>query len=75
MKPILKQIRDAIEASDASRYRIAKDVGIDHGQMSRLMSGQGSLSLEALERLCEYLNLEIIIQPRAKKSPGKKQGN
>ena len=75
MKPILKQIRDAIEASDATRYRIAKDVGIDHGQMSRLMSGQGSLSLEALERLCEYLELEIVIRPKLKESRGKKQGN
>ena len=75
MKPILDQIRNAIESSDVSRYRIAKDIGIDQGQMSRLMSGQTSLSLEALERLCEYLNLEIIIQPKPKKSRDKKQGN
>lgn len=75
MKPILDQIREAIEASDATRYRIAKDVGIDHGQMSRLMNGQGSLSLEALQRLLEYLDLDIVIQAKAKKSRGKKRGN
>ncbi len=75
MKSVLDQIRAAINASDATRYRIAKDVGMDHGQMSRLMSGQMSLSLEALERLAVYLNLEIVIQPKAKKSRGKKQGN
>ena len=73
MKPILKQIRDAIDASDATRYRIALDVGIPHSQMSRLMSGQSGLSLEVLERLCDYLNLEIVIQP--KKPRGKKRGN
>lgn len=75
MKPALDQIRDALEASDATRYRIAKDVEIPHSQMSRLMAGQSGLSLEVLERLCDYLNLEIVIQPKAKKSRGKKQGN
>ncbi len=64
MKPILDQIRKTIESSEVSRYRIAKDVGIDQGQMSRMMRGQTSLSLEALERLCEYLDLEIVIQPK-----------
>ena len=68
MKPILDQIRKVIEASDVSRYRIAKDVGIDQGQMSRLMNGQASLSLEALERLCDYLDLEIVIQPKSRQS-------
>ncbi len=68
MKPILNQIRKVIESSDVSRYRIAKDVGIDQGQMSRLMNGQSSLSLEALERLCDYLDLEIVIQPKPQRA-------
>ncbi len=75
MKSVLDQIRAAIEASDATRYRIAKDVEIPHSQMSRLMAGQSGLSLEALERLCKYLNLEIVIQPKAKNSRGKKRGS
>ena len=73
MKTILDQIRSVIESSDVTRYRIAKDVGIDQGQMSRLMNGQSSLSLEALERLCDYLGLEIVIQPKQRRS--KKRGN
>ena len=68
MKTILDQIRSVIESSDVTRYRIAKDLGIDQGQMSRLMNGQSSLSLEALERLCDYLGLEIIIQPKQRRS-------
>ena len=75
MKPVLDQIRAAIEASDATRYRIAKDVGIPQPQLSRLMAGQSGLSLESLERLCKYLDLEIVIRPKAKKSRGKKKGN
>jgi transcriptional regulator with XRE-family HTH domain len=64
MDMLLKAIRTAIESSEVTRYRIAKDTGISQPQLSRLMGGKAGLSIEALERLADYLGLEIIIRPK-----------
>lgn len=61
---LLKTIRKAIESSEVTRYRIAKDTGISQPQLCRLMSGKTGLSIEALERLADYLGLEIILRPK-----------
>ncbi len=67
MARILDAICDAIEASDKTRYRIAKDISISQTQLSRLMSGERGLSIDALERLADYLGLEIVIRPRRRR--------
>jgi len=67
MSRILDEIRKAIEASDKTRYRLAKETGIDQAQLSRLMSGAGAMSYDNLERLAEALGLEIIIRRQRKR--------
>ncbi len=67
MAPILDDIRKAIEASGKSRYRISKDTGISEGQLCELMAGTKGLSIEALERLADYLGLEVVARPKRKK--------
>ena len=69
---VLKAIRDAITQSGQSRYAIFKATGIDQAQLSRLMQGRTGLSLETLEKLTEYLGLEIVI--RAKRKKGRTDG-
>lgn len=64
MSELLNQIRSAIEASGISRYRIAQDTGIDQGHLSRLMNSKGGTSVETVEKLCHYLGLEVVIQPK-----------
>lgn len=64
MTRILDAICEAIEASDKTRYRIAKDIGISQAHLSRLMSGERGLSIDTLERLADYLGLEITIRHR-----------
>ena len=64
MTRILDAICEAIEASDKTRYRIAKDTGISQAHLSRLMSGERGLSIDTLERLADYLGLEITIRHR-----------
>jgi transcriptional regulator with XRE-family HTH domain len=54
------QVRRAIEASGKSRYRICKEAGIDKAAMSRFMSGERGLTLRVLDRLAEYLGLELV---------------
>ena len=71
MGQILDAIREAIEASDKTRYRIAKDTGISQPQLSRLMSGERGLSIDALERLADYLGLEIVMRPKRRRRKGR----
>jgi transcriptional regulator with XRE-family HTH domain len=67
MSKILDAIREAIEKGDTSRYRIWKDLGLSESHLSKLMRGDRGLSIEAAERLAEYLNLEISIRPKKRK--------
>jgi hypothetical protein len=67
MSHILDEIRRAIKASDKSRYRLSKETSIPESQLSRLMTGEKGLSFEALERLVEALNLEIVIRKKPKR--------
>ena len=71
MSRILKEVRNAIAASDKTRYRLSKETGIDQAQLSRLMAGKEGLSFENLERLAEALGLEIVVRPARKKAGGK----
>lgn len=63
------QLRAAIDAADVTLYRIAKDAEVDWGTIQRFMDGtRPNIRIDTVERLCEYLGLEL--QP--KKKPGKK---
>jgi transcriptional regulator with XRE-family HTH domain len=64
MDKVFDQIRSAILKSGETRYRIAQETGIGQPQLSRLMSGECGLSVEALERLADFLGLEIIADIR-----------
>ena len=63
--PMSEQIRQAIDASDKTRYRVALEAGIDHATMSRFMAGKVGMSLETLDRLIDVLDLELV--PRRQK--------
>jgi len=65
---IIKDIAKAIEQSGKTRYRIAVDCGIDHAVIHRIVHG-GSCSVETLDKLCEYLGLEL--RPVEKRSKPK----
>ena len=63
------QIRDAVDASSMSRYRICKEIGIAESTMSRFMSGDW-LGKENIDALAELLGLEV----RTKRKPGAAKG-
>lgn len=67
MGRLLDELRDAIEASGKTRYRIAQESGIAESVLSRLMSGERGLSIDALETLAEYLGLEIVMRPKRRR--------
>ena len=64
---ITDTIRKAIEASSKSRYQIADETKLSQSHLSRLMSGERGLGVDALERLAKALELEITIKPKPKR--------
>jgi transcriptional regulator with XRE-family HTH domain len=58
-KTLTDQIRDAVQESGLTCYRICAETGIDKGSMSKFLNGQRGLSLAHLDKLAELLGLRI----------------
>jgi transcriptional regulator with XRE-family HTH domain len=68
MKPLSEQLRDAIEKSGKTRYEISKATGVSPQSLSKFVLGtRPGLSFDSMDRIGEYLGLEIV-----KKQPKKK---
>ena len=65
-KHLSDQIRNAINDSGLSRYAICKACDIDKGTMSRFMSGQVGLSLETIDRVGVFLDLQVVKRQKKK---------
>ena len=70
-KKLSDQVRNAIDNSGITRYRIAKEIQIDESALAKFYNGHQGLSLKALDRLGEYLGLEIITRTDSKKRESK----
>ena len=55
-----EQIREAVDGSGLSRYRIAKLIGVSEVAVSKFMAG-GGLSFDTLDRLAELLGLSVKV--------------
>lgn len=56
---ILQTIREEVNKSKFSRYHISKEVGIDQGQLHRIMEKNQSLYCETAEKLLVYFGYEL----------------
>ena len=65
-KKMTDQVRQAIDDSGVTRYRIAQDTGIDESALAKFYNGKRGLSLDNLDRLFEYLALRIGMDPKPK---------
>jgi plasmid maintenance system antidote protein VapI len=65
---ISDQIRQAMDNSGLTRYRIAKDIGMNESALGKFYNGERGLSTKMLDRLGEYLDLEIVRRPQTKSS-------
>jgi len=70
MSKMLDEIRKAIDASGKTRYRIWQETGLTQAHLSKVMSGERGLSLDAMETLAECLGLEIMIRPKRRRKGG-----
>lgn len=57
-----EQLREIIEDGPVSRYRIAKETGIDPGQLSRFIHGTGRLTTDSLDKVGECLRLRFVVE-------------
>ena len=67
MAGIMDELREMVESSGISRYRISNDTGIHESQLSRFIHGKRGLSIEVVEQLVEYFGSEIVIRRSRKK--------
>lgn len=67
-KLVSDQIRQAIDDSGLTRYRIAQETGISETALALFYNGQRGLSMKALNALGTFLQLKIILG----RKPGKK---
>jgi plasmid maintenance system antidote protein VapI len=63
------QLRQAIEDSGLTLYRIAKDSGIAYQVLHRFASGERDLTLETATRLADYFGMRLT-RPRRPKTGG-----
>lgn len=54
-----QQLKAAIEASELTQYRIAKESGIARSSLSQFMTGKRSMSLANIDAILEVLDLEL----------------
>jgi hypothetical protein len=55
------QIRLAIDTCGQTRYAIAKATAISEATLSRFFTGERGLPMKTLDRLADYLDLNITI--------------
>lgn len=60
-KLLTDQLRQAIDDSGLTRYRIAQETGVSESTLAQFYNGHRGLSMEALNALGEYLQLTITL--------------
>lgn len=63
-----EQLREAIRESGLSMVAVARGVDLHKATMSRFMSGERGLRLDAVDKLCELLQLRLAAERAPRKS-------
>jgi len=66
-KRISDQLRQAIDDSGMTRYRISIETGISETALALFYNGQRGLSMKALDALGEYLQLTVHLGRKPEK--------
>ena len=61
------RLRQAIDDSGLTRYRIAQETGISESTLAQFYNGHRGISMHALNALGEFLQLEITVGRKPKK--------
>ena len=63
---VSQQLREAILTAGVTRYRIAKDTGVNQAALSKFVRYLTSLDLATVDKLCDYLGLELAEKNRGR---------
>jgi transcriptional regulator with XRE-family HTH domain len=58
--PFSEQLKQRIEESELTRYRIAKESGVAQSTLSSFVNGQRALSLTNIDKICDLLDLQLV---------------
>lgn len=61
LKTLSDQLRAIIQASELSRYEIAKRSGVDASQLHRFVNGTGRLTTDSLDKIGQVLGLRFTV--------------
>ena len=53
------QVRQAIETCGKTRYRLAKETGVDESLLSRFVRGKCNLSLNQIDKLADNIGFGV----------------
>ena len=53
------QIRRAVKRCGKTRYRLAKETGVDQSLLSRFVRGKSNISLNMIDKLADNIGLRI----------------
>ncbi len=56
---IVRQLREAVQASGQSLNQLSQACGVDRGRLSRFLRGERDLTLAAAGQLCDALGLQL----------------
>ena len=55
-----EEIRDAINGSGRTHYKICQEIGLVQSAMSKFMTGRAGLSLAVIDRIADLLDLHVV---------------
>lgn len=62
---LIEQLQTAIRSCGVSLNELARQAGVNHGQLSRFVRGERTLTLPAASRVCQVLGLRLAKDIRA----------
>ena len=65
------RLREVLKGEGVTAYRICKDLGMDQGELSRILHEKQNISLWRLEQIAEYLGYKVEL---VKNCPSRKGG-
>ena len=66
---LTEQLRDAIESSGLTLYRIAKDAGIPYAVLHRFATSERQVRLDQADKLAAYFSMRLTrpVKPKGRK--------
>jgi transcriptional regulator with XRE-family HTH domain len=69
---VVEQLRQAIRGSGQTLNQLSQRCGVGRDRLSRFLRGERDLTLEAAEKVCRVLRLELSPCTRASDQPAEK---